>query len=82
MLDKLISEHRHRHHLRSDFVHGRVKQRESTLFTDTLSSFCDICPYDYLFFPSSRAMDLRISFINVLSSVWMVCNAETMLALS
>lgn len=37
---------------------------------------------DYLFFPSSRAMVLRISFFNALSSVWMVCNAETMLALS
>ena len=80
MLDKLNFEHRHRHHLRGDFVHGRLKQRESTLFTDALSSFCDIC--DYLFFPSSRAMDLRISFINALSSVWMFCNAETMLALS
>ena len=39
MLDKLISEHCHRHHLRGDFLHGRVKQRESTLFKDALSSF-------------------------------------------
>ena len=80
MLDKLISEHRHRHHLRGDFVYGRVKQRESTFLRMLSLLFCDIC--DYLFFPSSRAMDLRISFINALSSVWMVCNAETMLALS
>ena len=80
MQDKLISEHRHRHHLRGDFVHGCVKQRESTFLRMLSLLFCDIC--DYLFFPSSRAMDLRISFINALSSVWMVFNAETMLALS
>ena len=39
MLDKLISEHRHRHHLRGDFVHGRVKQRESTFYGCSLFFF-------------------------------------------